>query len=199
MFHGAACGSLRGTEFALQPLIETTWARWQQLHPNTTVLSVDTGYDRDYGQYPYGNYRELNKPPLFPMEVDPRRPPKELVLGVFDGLEQVAYPFLELSSLDGPLAVLDDEVAGQPIAVFFEPGSQTAIAYDREVDGQILTFERLMSGEIVDGQTGTTWNLLGEATAGPLQGAALARVPRAYVAYWFAWAAFNPGTRIWTP
>jgi hypothetical protein len=100
---------------------------------------------------------------------------------------------------NGPLAVLDDEVAGRPIIVFFEPGSQTAVAYEREVDGQILTFERSTSGEIVDGQTGSAWNLLGEATAGPLEGAALARLPRAYVAYWFAWAAFNPGTRIWTP
>jgi hypothetical protein len=198
MFHGAACGSLRGTDFVLQPLIETTWQRWQRLQPNTTVLSVDTGYDGDYGVYPYGDYRELNEPPLFPMEVDGRRRPKELVLGVFEGPEQVAYPFLELSSLNGPLAVLEDEVADRPIAVFFEPGSQTAIAYDREVNGQILSFLRTESGEIVDQQTGSSWNVLGEATAGPKAGAVLARVPQSYVAYWFAWAAFNPGTRIWT-
>jgi hypothetical protein len=151
MLHGAACGELRGTELAMRPLIETTWARWQQLHPNTAVLSADTGFDLDYELYPYGAYRELNEPPLFPMAVDARRPPKELVLGVLEGPEQAAYPFLELSSLDGPLAVLDDEVAGRPIAVFFELGSQTAVAYDREVGGQVLTFQRAVSGGIVDG------------------------------------------------
>jgi hypothetical protein len=39
------------------PVVETTWERWKQMHPDTMVISDDTGHSRNYQSYPYGNYR----------------------------------------------------------------------------------------------------------------------------------------------
>ena len=50
-----------------------------------------------------------------------------------------------------------------------------------------------------DTETGTLWNVRGEAFAGPLaeEGARLAQLP-AYSSFWFAWSVFNNETTVWT-
>jgi len=35
---------------------KTTLGQWKKLHPETMILSDDTGYQRDYFRYPYGTY-----------------------------------------------------------------------------------------------------------------------------------------------
>ena len=50
----------------------------------------------------------------------------------------------------------------------------------------------------MDAETGSRWNMLGEAIAGPLAGRRLAQVP-AYNAMWFAWTAYWPDTEVWQP
>ncbi len=65
------------------------------------------------------------------------------------------------------------------------------------MDGNVLTFS-LRGDQFVDDQTGSTWDILGRATAGPLPGERL----RALVSanhFWFAWAVSKPETRIWAP
>jgi hypothetical protein len=51
---------------------------------------------------------------------------------------------------------------------------------------------------IVDTDTGSRWRVDGRAVSGPRAGQQLAPVDRAYVAFWFAWAAFQPETALWT-
>ena len=48
------------------PAVKTTLGRWKKLHPNTKVLSVNTGYQRNYFRYPYGDYY-TNKMIIFPV------------------------------------------------------------------------------------------------------------------------------------
>lgn len=50
-----------------------------------------------------------------------------------------------------------------------------------------------------DAETGTLWNLRGEAFDGPLaeEGARLTQLP-AYSAFWFAWSVFNHDTDVWS-
>ena len=50
--------------------------------------------------------------------------------------------------------------------------------------------------EFRDVETGTRWNMLGQAIAGPLRGESLEQVP-AYNSMWFAWAAYWPETLVW--
>src|SRR5260370_27699261 len=45
-------GPLAGKGIVLKPLylVTTTWGEWRRRHPATRVLSLDTGYARDYSE-----------------------------------------------------------------------------------------------------------------------------------------------------
>lgn len=196
------CGDFRSVEPELIGVTETTWGRWRSMHPNTVVVSERTGWERNYQQYPYGGYdRITDNSLLFPMGIDRSRPAKELVLGIRSGDDDgVGYPFGELARV-GDAGVINDEVDGRPVAIFFESGSNaaegTAVAFDRRVAGRTLTFETTEEG-VRDVETGTVWRLTGHAGVGPLQGERLELVENAYVSFWFAWKHFQPRSRIFT-
>lgn len=194
MLRGARCGDATGQDLPMMPVVEMSWEGWRSLHPETRVVSSDTGARRDYQSYPYGNYDRVDNPQLlFPLaRVDERRPPKERVLGIPTGNGGLSFPFGELASLGSAAAVeWEDEV------VFWDGPGEAAMAYSRTLeDGSELTFQAV-DGEIRDNETFSVWNVEGLAVSGPMAGTRLEPVPEAYVAYWFAWAAFHPGTDLW--
>ena len=71
----------------------------------------------------------------------------------------------------------------------------TGIAFSREVDGAVMTFEAAAGATFVDLETGSTWNILGEAISGPLAGSQLSLVQHQNE-FWFAWSAFHPGAAV---
>jgi hypothetical protein len=196
MMREGACGPETGLKLPLYPSVDITWEGWQRLHPRTRIISGETGWDRPYEVYPYGDYERLNNSRLlFPQDgIDPRRPPKERVLGIPLGTGGgIALPF-EL--LGRETRVVHTQVAQDPVVVFWDPDLQGAIAYLRSVESQTLSFE-VRNNKIVDRETESTWNLRGEASEGTLAGERLQQLPEAYVAFWFAWAAFQPETQVW--
>lgn len=40
------------------PVIWTTWERWKKKHPQTSILTTDTGHIKSYGRDPYGSYED---------------------------------------------------------------------------------------------------------------------------------------------
>jgi len=48
------------------PAIKTTLGAWLAKYPDSKILSTDTGYNRDYLRYPYGDYY-TNKQIIFPV------------------------------------------------------------------------------------------------------------------------------------
>ena len=62
MLQRAITGPLTGSVLGMLPAEHSTLQRWRTLHPNTLVLSLDTGYKRDYGLNPYREYVEDGKP-----------------------------------------------------------------------------------------------------------------------------------------
>ncbi|MFW6089520.1 MAG: DUF3179 domain-containing protein [Gemmatimonadota bacterium] len=198
MSRGARCGPRDGATLEMVPVIETTWSGWQSLHPDTRVVSSATGHARDYTEYPYGNYDELdNDAILFPMpEPDRRRPLKERTLGIATEAGGIGFPFGALDEL-GPLAAVHVDTSGEEIVVFWDRSRQSAMAYHPVVDdGQRLGFQ-VEDGRLVDTATGSTWRVDGRATDGPLAGSRLPPVAEAYVAFWFAWAGFHPEAELW--
>jgi hypothetical protein len=75
----------------LVPLTMTTWSRWRAAHPDTLVLSPETGFEIDYSVDRYARYRDSDGL-MFPVKAeDGRVHPKTVVFGfVVDG-EAVAY------------------------------------------------------------------------------------------------------------
>jgi hypothetical protein len=75
-----------GIELAALPLTVASWQDWRAAHPDTKVLSLATGHQRDYtpGQ-PYGDYF-ASPATMFPVLVaDERLAPKDYVFGLRAG------------------------------------------------------------------------------------------------------------------
>ena len=198
MLAGARCGPRDGTALAMVPILEMTWSGWRSLYSGTAVVSSETGWERDYQSYPYGDYDDPDNPQLlFDQAVDPSRPPKERVLGVPVGSGGVAFPFGILDDL-GPVAAPLVRTFGEPFVVFWDRHRQAAMAFHPVVDGQALTFS-VANGRVFDDQTGTAWRVDGLGLQGPLSGVRLEPVAEAFVAFWFAWPAFYPEIEVWSP
>ena len=194
----AGCGPRTSARLPMFPIVEMTWAGWRALYPDTRVVSERTGFLRNYSTtgYPYGNYEDPeNGALLFPMQIDGRRDPKERLLGIPDGDGGIAFPFFELDEA-GPYRVVHEAITGLDVVVFWDRDKEGAMTYRPRAAGQDLTFEADADG-FVDAQTGSRWRLDGLAAEGPLAGEQLEPIAEAYVAFWFAWAAFQPQTRLW--
>jgi hypothetical protein len=108
----------------------------------------------------------------------------------------VAYPFGVLAGF-GAAVALNDSIAGRPILVTYLDGTRTARAFDRTLGDTALTFRLVGNGpQLQDAETGSTWNALGEAIAGPLAGRRLSPLVDAYTLFWFAWSVYYPDSRL---
>ena len=97
----AIAGPLAGTRLGQIPSSRVSWEKWTQLHPQTTVLSDQTGYDRDYGRDPYEGYYRVGTI-WFPVgEVRRDLSPKDRVLGVEIGSDSKAYLLEDLVRKEG--------------------------------------------------------------------------------------------------
>ena len=199
MSRRAECGPQLGVKLIMHPVIELRWEHWKAIYPETLVASNDTGFGFNYrwSNYPYAGYNiPENDALLFDMPIDPRRLPKELVLGVPDNrLGGIAIPLAELENGE-PVNVARISTPTGPAVIFWNQKAQGAMAYRTTLDGQDLEFI-VRDDSIVDTRTGSTWQLDGLAVSGQLAGARLEPIAEAYLSFWFAWAAFHPETQIW--
>ncbi len=129
-------GELLGDSISdvMQPVVETTWGKWKEMWPTTTVASTATGHGRDYSRYPYGDYRTNDSNLLFPMRPDFDRsiPAKQRTLGVSIGGARRGYPYERLKAV-GNRAAVNDEVGGTPLVVVWEDAARFAVPFDRRV------------------------------------------------------------------
>ena len=193
-------GSLEGQALELLPVVEAKWGYWKQLYPNTQVVSGETGiYMKDqYFWYPYDrpeDYRAADEFIFFELE-----PPmssngtatlfraKQMTLGVRFGEIAMAYPFPAM----GEQAVINHTVGDNPLVVVWYAQAEMAVPYFRKVGERTLTFEKVASNlqsypfMMKDRETGTLWNLKGEAISGELRDSKLEQAP-SHNAFWFAW------------
>ncbi len=201
----AIVGELTGTLLEVLPSQIIGWSEFKERHPDGEVLSRNTGHVRNYGRNPYAGYDSIgNNPFLFEGDPDGRLPAVERVVAIEIGGTDVAYPFTLLSELQ----VVNDSVQGTPLTVFWQTGTASTFGnsgkdtgstavYLRELDGQVLSFQPALDG-FRDEQTGSLWNIFGEALEGPLAGSQLEQVVSAEH-FWFAWSVFKPDTIIWQP
>jgi len=84
-------GPLTGEMLDLVPVTMTRWSRWRAAHPDSLVLSTDTGFTEDYSTDHYEKYRESPRV-VFPVSaVDERVHPKSVVFGFSLESGSVAY------------------------------------------------------------------------------------------------------------
>ncbi|RMD94421.1 MAG: DUF3179 domain-containing protein [Calditrichaeota bacterium] len=195
-------GVLRGTPMVTVPLIETSWKTWKKMFPNSLVVSTNTGFDRPYNIFPYGNYK-TDPFLLFPISIDDtRRPRKERLYGVITDPYEFKAKTYPHTLFPSPRAI-NDEVDGNPVVIAGSKPDEIFVSYSRITeDGTLLTFDvstespHIFPFDLVDNE-GNVWNILGEAVEGPRQGQHLKPMD-AYNAYWFAWGTFFPGVPIYS-
>lgn len=199
-------GRYAGTTLARIPSTIVAFDDFAASYPDGRVLSRQTGFFRPYGKNPYVGYDGIDQSPFFPVKKDSRLAPMERVLSVSAGGMHRIYPLTVLESHP----VVGATLAGIPYVVFTKPGMKSpldsaaigdgrpipaAAAFDRRVAGQVLEFS-FEGGQIVDRHTRTVWNILGEASLGPLKGERLTVLAESGVYFAFAWLAFNPESEI---
>lgn len=207
----AIVGELAGERLAFLPSQIVSFADFRAAYPNGRILSRDTGFTRRYGENPYVGYDDVaqnTSPFLFTGAVDGRLSAVERVVTV--SLEEVsidvAYPLTVLAEA----GVINDRQGGINLVVFHSSGTNSALGavaiaegadvgatgvFNPILNGQKLTFTR-QGKQILDAETGSQWNILGQAVAGPLAGKRLTPIVHGNH-FWFSWAAFRPDTIIY--
>ena len=167
----AVVGPKTGISLDRVPLTQALWREWKVAHPNTTVLSKETGHDYSYIPYP---------------DILDRLPKQ--ILGVIVGDEQKAYFFKDLRQMQ----VINDVIDGVPIVLIASPDSDAVRVYKRKNYQFEGTFERVR-----DNRSQTVWKLSAEMLLNPKTGESLERVPDVFVSNAGAWERFFPDTLIY--
>jgi hypothetical protein len=176
----AVLGERRGLALREIRVTWTTWERWRTVHPDTRVLSEDTGQAFSYNSDPYGGYN----PPSgyyadgdvqFPLlSEDDRLHPKAVVIGARSADGAVAFHKERLRDQ----RLLETTVGGVPYLAAHHPGLDSAWVYRNPE-----------STSVAPGGEGYAV----EDTVHPADDLPLPSV-NAFDAMWFAWAAFYPET-----
>lgn len=187
-------GPLVGTGLRLpfRSVVTTTWGEWKRQHPATTVLSLDTGYERDYGEG--AAYRDYFSTDRLMFEVpgsDTRLKNKAEVLVVRP--EVIGDGAL-------PVAIAVERLLRQPVFSFEAAGRGFVVI--TSTGGSNLLFERrshTFPGRAPDGSlrdaAGGRWRVGADGLVSEA-GERLARIP-AHRAFWFGWVAQYPRTELY--
>ncbi|MFY0601408.1 MAG: DUF3179 domain-containing protein [Cyclobacteriaceae bacterium] len=187
-------GTEIGFEPEYQPLMEMPYETLKEWYPNALVTSSNTGHSRQYGVYPYRDYK-TNPSLLFPVSNnDSRLFSKERVMGVIGSTGSTrAYRF----DLFENRGFVVDEIDGEKYLIMGDEVQNWMAVYKLSDSDEVPQFEVIVengSGVLRD-EAGNTWDAFGAVISGPDTGKVLAS-PVSYIGYWFAWATFYPEIEI---
>ena len=184
-------GSLVGQGIVLQALhvVTTTWGEWRRRHPETRVLSLETGHSRDYREgAAYRAYFASDRLMFGVPKLDNRLANKAEVLAVRAPGAR-AEPLAIAADFLARQPVYHDRVGATGFVVFTTAAGANRVYADTGV--RFVRWDGV--GRAVD-SSGRTWRVDEAGLAGP-DGQARARLP-AHRAFWFGWVAQYPGTRL---
>ncbi len=120
----------------------------------------------------------------------------DFVMGISLNGASRAYPLTMLAWHH----IVNNEINGKPMGMTYCPICNTAIAFESEVEGNVLQFDVVTNYRanlvMVDRQTGSWWQQLsGKAIQGQLSGTALKLIPVDLMT-WGAWKKLYPDTRV---
>ena len=133
-------GVLKGNMVQTFPLVETTWKTWRSMYPETKLISISTGFNRNYNRYPYGDYRTNNNNIIFPFQPDDNRlGAKERVHGIIIDKVAKAYRF---GSFSNGTALIEDLFRSIPLVVVGNKDRNFIVSFKSTLaNGTVLKFE----------------------------------------------------------
>ncbi len=176
-------GPYQGKALAEHRVFWTSWARWKQRHPDTQVLSDQTGHMRNYLRDPYGDYNPLkgyyleSSPTMFPvMHQSSDLAQKKTILG--------------FRTADSAVAVKMQTLRIEKVVQVTQGDAVYIIIYDQGLDtGWVYQADQTLDIDV---------NNIPFEQTGP-QVRALNNLPavNAFKAMWFAWKAYYPDTLLY--
>ena len=179
----------KGISLEVMSVVTTTWGEWKERHPNTQVLSLITGHQRDYGEgvayhdyfstdelmfnTPFSDRRLKNKEEVLALRL-PESPNEQLAISAKFLLEN---PIYHDSIGENRFVVVTDASGGN--RVYESPG---------------ITFKDYDGKYHVTDNSGNQWKLTESHLLAP-DGPRLERLPY-HRAFWFGWKAAFPDTRL---
>lgn len=192
-------GTLAGSDLELlaYPVVTTTWGEWRAAHPETSVLSLDTGFERDYSdgaayrdyfstdalmfEVPKGDGRLKNKAEVLTLLLRPAGAP---AAGERKALA-LSAEFLRKN------AVHHLSFAGHELVVVTSPEGANRVYATNDV-----RFARRHPDGHLEDRDGGSWRLTEDALVPAASvRSPLPRVP-ARRAFWFGWYAQYPDTEL---
>ncbi|MFT5445066.1 MAG: hypothetical protein ACI9DC_000226 [Gammaproteobacteria bacterium] len=183
-------GPLAGKGIRLKrgSVVTTTWGEWRKRHPQTQVLSLNTGHQRDYSEgKAYQDYFATDELMFQVPQRDGRLANKAEIVGL-----------VFAQAADKPLAIAADYLKSRPVhhnsvndlkfVVLTDPSGA-----NRVYQSDAVTFTAFDGQHIATDSEGNQWTLTEDMLAG--DGKQLARLP-AHRAFWFGWYAAYPHTRL---
>lgn len=187
-----------GVVLDVLPVVVTDWASWLEQHPDTSVLSLDTGFRRNYTNgAAYGDYFNSSDLMFPSWQQDPELiENKDMVFALRLQGQAKAYPLDAII----PVRIINDRVGSTDLVIiadatpdrdFFEPGGAAVRAY--ESGG--YTFSAGADNVSLLSDDGRGWQLT-EAALISADGETLPRIG-GHLAFWFGWFGFYPDTEVY--
>lgn len=175
-------GPLADTDVTLnhRSVVTTTWGEWKRRHPETQVLSLDTGHRRDYGEgVAYQEYFATDNLMFNVPNLDERLKNKDEVLGLLFP-EQSEQPLAISADFLLENRLYHDRVGDLELVVFTDPTGA-----NRVYDTNGLRFDSYDGDRGATDAEGRQWEVTEDGLLGP-DGERLNRLP-AFRAFWFGW------------
>lgn len=171
------------------PVVTTTWGKWRELHPDTDVLSLETGHQRNYAEgIAYQEYFATDETMFAVAVSDQRLANKQPVLVMRSSSDSNQQLAIDKNFLDQN-PVFHEKLGSKNFVVLTDAESGSRVYWSEEIQFKAINPE----GSIID-DAGSLWN----QTETELVGASNRRLLRAstHEAFWFGWVSQFPETRL---
>lgn len=188
---GALAGS--GLQLTSHPAVTTTWGEWRAAHPETTVLSLETGHQRDYSEgAAYRDYFSHDRLYFQVSNTDRRLKNKAEILAMRVRPVAAGEPL--------PVAIAADFLKRSPVFHFEAAGRRLLALTSRQGANRVYLLNQhqvafpsqTVTDALLDG-SGRKWIVREDAVT--LEDGSIS-LPRyaAHRAFWFGWFAQYPET-----
>jgi len=186
----AVAGILKGKALQEFPSTQSTLESWLMRYPNSKILQPDTIYNKQYKSlkdFDNGTTDDdLEKRDSASWKF------KSWVIGIQHSGNSKAYDWNELVTEK----LIQDSMPGLPLMIALENDTATFHVLNRNINGNVLHFEKQPDGKLFDLQTSSVWQEDGLCVQGIYNGQHLANV-QASQEFWHSWQSFHPNSMVY--
>lgn len=179
----------KGIQLQYRSVVTTTWGKWKELHPDTKVLSLDTGHRRNYDEgNAYKNYFATDDLMFNVPKRDKSLKNKQSILALKDEPRTTFKLAIDTDYLKKH-PVYNDELDGESFVVLTDKSGANRVFFTNGIK-----FKSLLTDVIVKDENGGLWTVKENELVNH-DGGKLKRWS-SFNAFWFGWKAAYPDTKL---